>query len=641
MKRFLALLLLVTVFSSLAQDVTPLRRKSTSAITLPALTDLIQISESSQFDSFATPVSITNWVDTSGYSHNFTHPAAQGPGGISGSDSAPTNDPTFLLNGHQTLRFAGGGSGTVLSGGTPWMANYVNTNTGVEVVTVFCASNGAVGNVLWNYMNTNRANTGSPTFADWDPPQSLADGSINENFAYSPTTYWGFGGNLTFTMNTVGAPSIANWTAYDVAVTTNNYLAWLNGFQAGLPSKPWYFMTNSPAPHSIGGAIVYGFGGAFSYYSGHMAAVYIWKRTLNGFEQAQLATYINNKWGINFTYPSPLLANGVTLFGNNATMTVPSTLSSGTAFQWKKNGSPIAGATQSSYTIVGAQASDFADYNVIVNGLSTSTNVFAVVTTQVVSNWVAVLPSAVSSNTVWAVDQFWNGCVTDGFSSKLYSVNCFVPDSLAAACTPLLQPTGVPYSWVNHNFVSGDLTVDGLIGNGSNKYLDTQVNDTSTFSSVNDVGFTFYDMTGTSDTSLNGIITADDNNGYLMVANRSGNSQFYAYGPANGGTGDIHAASPGAGYYCGTRTSSSALALYFANSTHAHASIATGSVAPAYAAQNRTVYMFGCNNGGSVLVPTAHRFSYTSISKGMLSTDSSNQYNRVRTLRLALGGGSL
>jgi hypothetical protein len=347
---------------------------------------------------------------------------------------------------------------------------------------------------------------------------------------------------------------------------------------------------------------------------------------------------------------APTLAtvtNTPAVIGNSATIKVTTSLSSPT-YQWKVNGTAIAGATQSSYTIGTVALSDFGDYVCAVTsgGLTypSTPGQVATVTTTVVSNWVLCAENVnnngatVSSNTIWAVDQFWNGMVTDGSSSKYQAINCYVPDSFAAALTPLITVSGAPYLWINHGFTSGQLTVNGLINSGS-EYLDTGVTDSAAFSSVNDIGFTIYFFATPSDTGLIGIITPDFSGGYMLNPNRSGNAQWYDYGPSTGGAGNLHVTSPGAGYYCGTRTASNAEAFYFANSTSAHAALATGSVAPGESLTGQNIYIF--NASGLTITVTGKRISYTSISKGVTSTDSSNQYSRVRTLRLALGGGSL
>lgn len=60
----------------------------------------------------------------------------------------------------------------------------------------------------------------------------------------------------------------------------------------------------------------------------------------------------------------------------------------------------------------------------------------------------------------------------DPFLNQIYALNPFLPESLTASLTPLVVGPGND-PWINHNFVAGDLTVNGLQGNASNKYLDT------------------------------------------------------------------------------------------------------------------------------------------------------------------------
>jgi len=339
--------------------------------------------------------------------------------------------------------------------------------------------------------------------------------------------------------------------------------------------------------------------------------------------------------------------NTQVVIGNNATMngTLDSRISASPAYQWSKNGVNIVGATQSSYTVNNAALSDFDNayqLNATVSGVvyHSLPAQLATVTTATVSNWVNMAylngSTLVSSNTIWGVDQFWNGMITDGIDTDMYSVNCYVPDNLIACLTPLVN-IGGPNMWVNNGpFVSANLTVNGLISDGT-KYLDTGIKDSTTFSSVNDIGFTIYFSATPSDTGLTGIITPDDQGGYMLQANRSGSASWFDYGPASGGAGNLHATSPGPGYYCGVRTASNAEAFYFASSGSAHAALATGSTAPTEALVGINVYIFNCNG---LSVPTTNkRISYTSISKGLTSTKSSHQYSRVQTLRTTLGGG--
>jgi hypothetical protein len=339
--------------------------------------------------------------------------------------------------------------------------------------------------------------------------------------------------------------------------------------------------------------------------------------------------------------------NMAVLIGNNRTMSGDA-IGVASTYQWTKNGVNISGATQSSYTVSSAALSDFGTYRLVIGligggSASTTPAQLATVTTTTVSNWVNQCNIAqpgvtVSSNTIWAVDTMWNGFVTDSIDTKMLIVNCYVPDSLTACLTPLLN-TGGPATWINHSFVDSDLTVNG-INNGGSKWVDTGLTDSAIFSSASSVGCTIYVYAQTSSTGLEGLITGDDNGGLMFSADRSGNTQFYDYGPATGGVGNLHVGFPGAGtglgYYCGTRTGASAEALYFANSGSAHAALATGSSSTTYALVGVDLADF---NLVSLALVVNETHSYTSFTKGMTITDSSNQYNRVQSMRTALGGG--
>ena len=58
--------------------------------------------------------------------------------------------------------------------------------------------------------------------------------------------------------------------------------------------------------------------------------------------------------------------------GSNSTFTVTATGTAPLAYQWRFNASPIAGATQSSYTRTNVQAGDIGNYSVLITNLASS-----------------------------------------------------------------------------------------------------------------------------------------------------------------------------------------------------------------------------------------------------------------------------
>lgn len=111
-----------------------------------------------------------------------------------------------------------------------------------------------------------------------------------------------------------------------------------------------------------------------------------------------------------------------------------------------------------------------------------------------VVDWVTTIRSnggsAPSARTTIAVNNFYRALQNTSYFSKIKAINCFVPDSLIAAQTPLISTVGNKI-WTNNNFVVGDLTINGLVGNGSTKSLNTGITCSSIFSTSN-MGTTIY-----------------------------------------------------------------------------------------------------------------------------------------------------
>lgn len=96
-----------------------------------------------------------------------------------------------------------------------------------------------------------------------------------------------------------------------------------------------------------------------------------------------------------------------------------------------------------------------------------------------------------SGNTNRAMSNFYKQLRVTGLINKIKALNTIVPDSLIAAQTPLIKSNGNAV-WTNNNFVSGDLTINGLAGDGSTKYLNTGINPSTMISSTSNVGCTIY-----------------------------------------------------------------------------------------------------------------------------------------------------
>jgi hypothetical protein len=321
-------------------------------------------------------------------------------------------------------------------------------------------------------------------------------------------------------------------------------------------------------------------------------------------------------------------------------------------YQWFRNGSPlsnggdISGADTATLSIANWQ--NFYDGNFVLQvtdnvGRVFTSNTCAAASTsssnawglQVVTNG-GSLPSAASMN---AVSDFLSGLNQDGTDSLMISAVGIAPDSLTAALTPMIKTAGNAL-WTNHNFVSGDLTVNGLAGNGSTKYLQTGLITNTCGVTVTDGVLAMYDYTKNS--TSQGVELGNYDGGGANTWSLLSDYQafgfhvitdFYAFATAR-----ITAASPGNGFYITSRTSATAMDLYFASSSVPFVNV--GSNAGAAGVLNATeLTAFAQNVAGVAQGFSNAVMSFICVAHGLTAAQAQNLYNRVQILRTAFGGG--
>jgi hypothetical protein len=187
--------------------------------------------------------------------------------------------------------------------------------------------------------------------------------------------------------------------------------------------------------------------------------------------------------------------------------------------------------------------------------------------------------------------------------------------------------------WTNNNFVSGDLTVNGLIGNGSTKYLNTGINESTLAVPQDDVGLTAYTIT-TGALGAVEIGVYDSTRGSQVCFCYTGNVVLpLLHSDAGSGLSQTLA-----GYQSHNRLLAASFKIYRANSGTAHELFA----APVVASNGlpaRDMYGLCRNNNGTPAYYSARRVSFLGHHGGLTQAESSSFYNAIQALRTALGGG--
>lgn len=227
------------------------------------------------------------------------------------------------------------------------------------------------------------------------------------------------------------------------------------------------------------------------------------------------------------------------------------------------------------------------------------------------------------------------GLKSDGVWSSIVAANFGAPDSLIAFRTPILAGNGLAL-WQNTAFVSGDLSANGLTGNGSSKDLQNNLNCGTLFSDGQHCGFAWYTQHVVAGGFDGGIQTGDGS--LLGAANwTSGKSLGRNGTPA--GTNDISVTSPGAGYYCDSRVSSIDHRLYFANSTTPHAQIgSTDTASWAGGFTNVAQFRLFCIDATGPTLFSGDTDSVFIWHTGVTALQSSKCFSRLDTLRQTIGG---
>lgn len=336
--------------------------------------------------------------------------------------------------------------------------------------------------------------------------------------------------------------------------------------------------------------------------------------------------------------------------GGTASLTVIPSGPGGFSYQWFQNGVQMtnggaySGVTTATLTITGVVSGDYTTYTCIVSCLGTSVTSATITLVTLGTDWsnrvVANGGAAPSGATVTAIDACCNGFIADGTFSKIRELNCFAPDSLIAALTPLIRTNGNAI-WTNTNFVLGDLSVNGLKGNASNKWLNMG-SSPSNSPSVN-MGFAvMVPVIIAGGTGIDmGSWDTPGGNPRLSINAKFTDGNSYSF---NGNNVNIAgaSASPGIGFYASNRTSSTDHRLWFAKTGTPLTQLgSTDTISFTSTQATRPTAVFAANAAGTINTFSANTLSAALEHVGASSTDLSNIFTRLQTLRTSFGGGSV
>lgn len=242
-----------------------------------------------------------------------------------------------------------------------------------------------------------------------------------------------------------------------------------------------------------------------------------------------------------------------------------------------------------------------------------------------------------SYTTLQAVSDFMAELNSTGLTAKMLIVNVYAPDGLVAVRTPLIQGIGLN-PWTNTGFLSGDLSVNGLKGDGATKRL-TIGGNPQTWGTQN-IGISCYvhDNPGAATSGTLGCSNAAFNTIIALKIAQAGIT-YYENAAGTNPAGYVSSSSVGfAGFWSGSRLSGASMELYRANDSEAFnmtaQSLGTSGAFPNFPMAAHALYIdgFGYQFDGA-------RISFAAFHLGLNATETEALYNAVRALRGSLGGG--
>lgn len=252
--------------------------------------------------------------------------------------------------------------------------------------------------------------------------------------------------------------------------------------------------------------------------------------------------------------------------------------------------------------------------------------------------------SAPAASTVSALRTFYNALVTAGIDGKMIAVNCVVPDSLIAACTPLICKFGNTL-WTPINFVAGDLTVSGLKGdNIIGRYMKTGVIPSQCFASTSDCGGSVIVVTNTDDAGdqwqMGAVIGAAQTYNLYLQDDIGG---FQSYNTTTGFIFvDFAQSGPGIkGFISGSRTDSTHEFLYQGGGGNAFSQVAGPGGAPGASLPTVETYVWATNANGFPGQYAKERIAFVAIHNGLTQAQTLSFFNAAYAMRQALGGGNV
>jgi hypothetical protein len=266
-----------------------------------------------------------------------------------------------------------------------------------------------------------------------------------------------------------------------------------------------------------------------------------------------------------------------------------------------------------------------------------------------VAEWVARVVAAggavPSAATQMVSDSFIKYLKANSIFTKVIVANLFVPDSLTAAYTPLIQGAGFA-SWVTAGSTGAinDLTINGLKRSatvGDNSFLENNILPGTFMTSGSGHGSVYVseDSKGAVETEF-GCSNGAGTNDFRMFAHLNDNNSYaYIFAQARILTAAITAGNL-LGYLCASRTTTTRSDMYFANSGTAHASRANDAVLCASGPSAVvTMKIFADSQNGAVASWSQKRLSAITFGTALTAAESEFLFNAVQQARVSFGGG--